>query len=635
MLPRWSKFLFSVLALSIFVCAAAREKPEIWLEVRSPHFVVISNSNEKQARRVADQFERIRAVFRKVFPRMQVDPGVPIVALALKDEKSFKSLVPETFLQKGQLQRAGLFLKTAEKNYMLLRLNAEQENPFHLFYHEYTHLLIHQNAESVPVWLDEGLAEFYGNSEIHEKEVWLGRPSESDVLKLRESKLLPLETLFAVDHTSPYYNEENKGSIFYAESWALTHYLMTKGFAQNRDMLGEFVTTLAQSGDITSAATRAFGDLRLLEEELGRYAGQASFNYLRMKGETQVEEEGFTTRALSAAESAASRGDILVHNQRYADARALLEEALRLDPKSAPAHESMGFLEFQQGHAEQAKKWFTEAVKLDSRSYLAHYYYAVMTLQETRDGAPPDDGEKSLRTAIGINPHFAPAYDALANFYGMRGENLEDARLLALKGMQLDPGNIRYRLTVANLMLRMKRPNDALVVARRAAAMAKSSDELAAAQAVLSAAQQYQEYLERVKREEDAAARAKQELDRQLAEEQKAEPEPSRQDEELSPPRLRHRDESARGPRAVVDGAIKEVKCSAPTAMDLTLVASGRVLNLRTDNYFKVDYRALNFTPAGELQPCSQLRGMNARITYFRSQARSSEGEIIAVELRR
>jgi len=33
---------------------------------------------------------------------------------------------------------------------------------------------------------------------------------------LRQNKLLPLATLFTVDHTSPYYHEENKGSIFYA-----------------------------------------------------------------------------------------------------------------------------------------------------------------------------------------------------------------------------------------------------------------------------------------------------------------------------------------------------------------------------------------------------------------------------------
>src|SRR5215472_12996170 len=45
------------------------------------------------------------------------------------------------------------------------------------------------------------------------------------------NELLPLPTLFTVDETSPYYLEEKKGAIFYAECWALTHYLTLKDYA--------------------------------------------------------------------------------------------------------------------------------------------------------------------------------------------------------------------------------------------------------------------------------------------------------------------------------------------------------------------------------------------------------------------
>jgi hypothetical protein len=45
---------------------------------------------------------------------------------------------------------------------------------------------------------------------------------------LRQTQLLPLSALFAVDASSANYHENNKASIFYAESWLLTHYLMTR-----------------------------------------------------------------------------------------------------------------------------------------------------------------------------------------------------------------------------------------------------------------------------------------------------------------------------------------------------------------------------------------------------------------------
>src|SRR5579862_5193536 len=50
--------------------AAAREKAENWLQVTSPHFIVVTNASEKQGRRTADQFERMRSVFHAAFPKL-------------------------------------------------------------------------------------------------------------------------------------------------------------------------------------------------------------------------------------------------------------------------------------------------------------------------------------------------------------------------------------------------------------------------------------------------------------------------------------------------------------------------------------------------------------------------------------
>ncbi|HVR26092.1 MAG TPA: hypothetical protein VMU26_22565 [Candidatus Polarisedimenticolia bacterium] len=44
------KHLFLLVVLFLPAIATARDKPENWVEIRSPHFAVISNSNEKQAR---------------------------------------------------------------------------------------------------------------------------------------------------------------------------------------------------------------------------------------------------------------------------------------------------------------------------------------------------------------------------------------------------------------------------------------------------------------------------------------------------------------------------------------------------------------------------------------------------------
>ena len=77
---------------------------------------------------------------------------------------------------------------------------------------------------------------FIRTPSIHEKEVVTWRTERREPSMAAENRFFRCP-LFAVDAQSPYYHEENKGSIFYAESWALTHYLFTKDPAEN-DRIG-------------------------------------------------------------------------------------------------------------------------------------------------------------------------------------------------------------------------------------------------------------------------------------------------------------------------------------------------------------------------------------------------------------
>ena len=151
-------------------------------------------------------------MFQILFSKQNVDPSAPIVVLAVKNTKGFQALEPSVYLAKGQLNLAGYFLKTQDRNYILLRLDAEQEqHPFATVYHEYTHLQFSSSNEWMPLWLNEGIAEFFQNTDINNKDVLLGQPSVDDILYLRQQRLIPLPVLLRVDASSPYYHEEQKG----------------------------------------------------------------------------------------------------------------------------------------------------------------------------------------------------------------------------------------------------------------------------------------------------------------------------------------------------------------------------------------------------------------------------------------
>ena len=121
---------------------------------------------------------------------------------------------------------AGIFFERDNMYFAAVQLNTEGANPYHTIFHEYYHSLTLPYYPNLPLWVAEGLADFWGNTDVNSSDVQMGKPDENLVMELRQSSLIPLEVLFKVDHSSPYYNEQEKTSIFYAESWALTHYLM-------------------------------------------------------------------------------------------------------------------------------------------------------------------------------------------------------------------------------------------------------------------------------------------------------------------------------------------------------------------------------------------------------------------------
>jgi hypothetical protein len=89
-----------------------------------------------------------------------------------------------------------------------------------------------------------------------------------------------------------------------------------------------------------------------------------------------------------------------------------------------------------------------------------------------------------------------------------------------------------------------------------------------------------------------------------------------------------------RGSKDMADGQIKTVACKG-RAMDMTFDDSYEILRLHTDNYFKVNFSAINFTPSGTINPCKTAQGMYARVYYFHIKGHPKEGDLISVELRK
>ncbi len=622
MLPR----IFCLGLIAAFVCRAAYAAPDQWIEIQSGHFTVITDTNEKQGRHIANQFERMRWLFQTLYPTANVDPAESTIVIAAKNEKVFETMEPAAYLAKGQMKLGGYYSHTQEKNYILLQLDTQYEHPFATVYHEYTHLQFAFAAAWMPLWLNEGLAEFMQNTEIRDKDVLLGEASVDDILYLRQNRLIPLTALFKVDAQSPYYHEEQKGSVFYAESWALTHFLMVTDHDKHTNRIGDYMTMVSQNEDPVAAAEKAFGDLRQLQKALDRYIQQASYKeFVLSSAAAPIDESAYKVKTLTQVEIDARRADVLTYVNRESEARALLEPILKADPNNVLAHETMGSLELRAGHRDEAGKWYGEAVKLNSKDYLAYYYFASLSMMAP--SGPEDKAiEDSLRKAIQLNPRFAPSYDRLAVFYTMRHENLDEAHLLSVQAVKLDPGEVVFRENAANVLIDMQRYDDAVNVLKAAEKVAKNPGQVSSVQYQIEQVERYQ------KQRAEAEAYRNAHNSNATASSYGATEVVTVVPEE----RPKHPDAAKNAPKHMAVGVIHDVVCSYPMILEFEIdEATGKKLSLYNNAMQSIDLSAFGFTPSEAMNPCKDFDGRKARVEFAESPDKSVDGQVIAIELRK
>jgi Tfp pilus assembly protein PilF len=184
------------------------------------------------------------------------------------------------------------------------------------------------------------------------------------------------------------------------------------------------------------------------------------------KNPPQVDEKAFAIRRLSLAETDAELGGYHLWSRDLADARLLIERALKNDPKLGLAHENMGFLDFADGKDGDAAREFAQAYDLDGRLYLS-LFYQTMLAPLTHSDAPADEARlrDALLKTLQVNPGFAPAYVELARL-ALREDNLTNALAVARKAEQLEPSRAGYHLLCGQILLRQGRYAEAATLAR-------------------------------------------------------------------------------------------------------------------------------------------------------------------------
>ncbi len=329
---------------------------------------------------------------------------------------------------------AGFFQPGTFKNVIALDLGATPSHAGETAFHEFIHLLLSYHDFDYPLWIDEGMAEFYGNLQLGGG-VSLGRPQRHHIEVLATSQWIPVARLLLADEGSEEYNDPARKRVFYAQAWALIHYFVIERAEGDRE-LQEFLQLLTEGtrddAALSAATGLSFGEL---QRELEQYVGRDRFTYLQFDTSEMDFDEEVVSRPLSEAEVTFHQAELLLHTNRLEEAELYLRAALEEEPGLTAAHESLGFLRLQQGDPVRAAARLEEAIRRKTSNHLVYYHYALLLTEayrapERRGQMPASRFQKAssaLRTSLRLAPDFADAARVFGLLYLLEGGSLDEA----------------------------------------------------------------------------------------------------------------------------------------------------------------------------------------------------------------
>lgn len=273
--------------------------------------------------------------------------------------------------------------------------------------HEYTHLMVSRAGLDYPLWLNEGLAEYYSTMSPAGAKIRVGLVPEGALDTLTKGPLIPLDRLFAVDGQSPEYNQPGVAQLFYAQSWALTHMLLS-----HQDYRDKAPAVLAEIGlgktgrDALPATYRK--PLAAITADLRNYL-------VRFRLTSSLIDVPGMAHATNATASRPNEVDVEVtlasilgwRPGRAAESRAALVALEARAPNSLRVIEARGLLEIYTRNCGAARVYLTKAVTLGSSNPAILRAYATLV-----GAADPPRQQALLARAASLAPDTAAAVDA-------------------------------------------------------------------------------------------------------------------------------------------------------------------------------------------------------------------------------
>jgi len=343
----------TLLLVALTSAPAAPHEP--WLRIQSANFELFTTARERSGRDLVQHFEMVRSFFLQAFGS-EVAGSKPVSIIAFRNQKEFAPYTPN--------QAAAAFFHPGAAHDFIVMID-DTTGQYQVANHEYTHLLVGQTSETLPVWLNEGMAELYETLEPEGPLIIVGRAAPGRAQALTSEKWIDLDVLLSAASDSPLYNEKNRAGMFYAESWALVHMLnLDNGY---RTRLHAMLDAL-KTEDAAAAFHTAYGkSVAEVQQDLQAYIRSPHVNgaAIRVDLPKSAEEPEVQTGAGMAARLALAEL-LSAYPGKVSQARAAYEQLGVEYPARCEVQSAWARFLFRERRNDEALAHFARAAELGS-----------------------------------------------------------------------------------------------------------------------------------------------------------------------------------------------------------------------------------------------------------------------------
>lgn len=399
-----------------------------WIEVRSDHFRFFSSASEDRTHDIVAALEQFRTVLDQLMPGRSVEDTEMTTVFVFGSNDSYGPYNLRT--ASGEPSAAAGFCARSPYGYTIA-INATPGRSYRqMIYHEYVHHLLFQRFPGTPIWLHEGLAEYFSTLTLDDGQTRIGFAPQRHVDWLRTNEAPAAYVLLGATAESVKYSEIERAGPFYAGSWLLAHYLLQDAGAGPLSVQALLELRSADAPYNRSLLEALGVSKRELSDRLGAYGRKKSFAFNTAQLEDSTPPEGDAGKLASRSDLMVRLGELLsfVHDDQAA-ASEHFRAALAIDPGQVRAAIGLSYASELSGEQAQASEWFAKAVKLSAEDGTVHLKRAdalIIAFQRRHPGKTPLGSQldpqlalarESALRATELDPKLAHAYLAIGTTY--------------------------------------------------------------------------------------------------------------------------------------------------------------------------------------------------------------------------